>query len=208
MLNSKDFDLWADGYDRSVNIAEDADEYPFAGYKQVLGFIYNAVRSGGCRSVLDIGFGTGTLTQKLYNDGCEVFGIDFSAGMIEIAKAKMPSAVLMQHDFVTGLPDCFAAQRFDCIISTYAIHHLTNAGKVTFIKELLEHLSPRGKILLGDVAFETRSELESCKKSSGDRWDDDEIYMVLDELKEAFPNALLHKLSHCAGVVEITPCAL
>jgi len=28
--------------------------------------------------VLDIGFGTGTLTTKLYENGCEVYGQDFS----------------------------------------------------------------------------------------------------------------------------------
>lgn len=39
MLDSKEFDLWADGYDRSVNLSENANEYPFAGYKQVLGFL-------------------------------------------------------------------------------------------------------------------------------------------------------------------------
>lgn len=207
MLDSKEFDLWADGYDRSVNLSENANEYPFAGYKQVLGFLYNEVRGSGCRSVLDVGFGTGVLTQKLYNDGLQLFGVDFSARMIEIAQSKMPKATLVQHDFSTGLPLCFAQQRFDAIISSYAIHHLTEDDKVVFINQLLEHLNPKGRILLGDVAFETQSELENCKAASGDQWDRDEIYMVFDTLQKAFPAAVFHKLSHCAGVVSITPCA-
>ena len=44
MLDSKGFDLWADGYDKSVNISEESNEYPFAGYKDVLNYIYKQVR--------------------------------------------------------------------------------------------------------------------------------------------------------------------
>ena len=44
MLDSKGFDLWADGYDKSVNLSEESNEYPFAGYKEVLNSIYNQAR--------------------------------------------------------------------------------------------------------------------------------------------------------------------
>lgn len=43
MLNNQEFDLWADGYDKSVALAEENDEYPFAGYKKILNTIYNHV---------------------------------------------------------------------------------------------------------------------------------------------------------------------
>ena len=32
MLNEQGFDLWADGYDRSVGLSEEDGSYPFAGY--------------------------------------------------------------------------------------------------------------------------------------------------------------------------------
>ncbi len=32
MLDNKGFDLWADGYDKSVGISDEGNEYPFAGY--------------------------------------------------------------------------------------------------------------------------------------------------------------------------------
>ena len=38
MLNDKGFDLWADGYDKSVGISDEENTYPFAGYKKVLGY--------------------------------------------------------------------------------------------------------------------------------------------------------------------------
>ena len=39
-------------------------------------------------TVLDIGFGTGVLTAKLYEQGHSIYGFDFSANMIAIAKEK------------------------------------------------------------------------------------------------------------------------
>lgn len=61
MLNSKGFDLWADDYDKSVGLCDEADDYPFAGYKEILNAIYGAVCDRGGASVLDIGFGTGIM---------------------------------------------------------------------------------------------------------------------------------------------------
>ena len=43
MLNEQGFDLWADGYDRSVGLSDEGNTYPFVGYKRVLNAIYNAV---------------------------------------------------------------------------------------------------------------------------------------------------------------------
>ena len=37
MLNDNGFDLWADGYDESVGLSDEAGTYPFAGYRAVLG---------------------------------------------------------------------------------------------------------------------------------------------------------------------------
>ena len=33
MLNNTGFDLWADGYDKSVGLSDENDRYPFAGYR-------------------------------------------------------------------------------------------------------------------------------------------------------------------------------
>lgn len=85
MLNNKGFDLWADGYDKSVGLSDEAGAYPFAGYKNILNEIYNRVLSHSGKTVLDIGFGTGTLTAKLYEQGCQIYGQDFSGRMLELA---------------------------------------------------------------------------------------------------------------------------
>ena len=63
MLNNKGFDLWADGYDKSVGLSDEDGTYPFAGYKTILNAIYGLVLSGSGRMVLDIGFG-GNVDRK------------------------------------------------------------------------------------------------------------------------------------------------
>lgn len=204
MLDNKGFDLWADGYDRSVQLSEEDGSYPFAGYKAVLGMIYSRIRALGAQSVLDIGFGTGTLLKKLYDDGLTVTGVDFSAEMIRIAQEKMPSARLLQYDFQKGLPGELAEEKFDAILCTYAIHHLTDPEKADLIRLLKGRLNPGGELLLGDVAFETAEDLAACRAASGDEWDEDEIYIVAEELTKELPDLAFHKISHCSGVCVIS----
>lgn len=71
MLSNKGFDLWADDYDKSVDISDDENSYPFAGYKIILNEIYNRILEASHKNVLDIGFGTGTLVSNLYEHGCK-----------------------------------------------------------------------------------------------------------------------------------------
>ena len=204
MLDNKGFNLWADGYDKSVGVSDEENAYPFAGYKDVLGTIYKTIMEKPNAVVLDIGFGTGTLTTKLYENGCPIYGQDFSARMIELASQKMPNAHLYQGDFTHGLVEPLLAQNYDFIVATYSLHHLTDEQKVSFLRVLQYHLNPGGQILIGDVAFETRAELEQCRKDSGDAWDDDEIYFVVDELRNAFPALAFASKSYCAGVLSMT----
>lgn len=200
VLDNTGFNLWADGYDRSVGLSDENNTYPFAGYKLVLNSIYNDVLSYAGKTVLDIGFGTAVLTSKLYEKGCAVYGQDFSTRMIELAQEKMPDAKLYQGDFTKGLTEELKKNKYDAIIATYSLHHLTDDGKAAFLKELLPLLNDGGAVYIGDVAFETRAQLRQCKQAAGEGWDEDEIYFVYDELKEKLPNLEFKKMSHCAGV--------
>lgn len=205
MLDDKGFDLWADGYEKSVQLSEEDNEYPFAGYKDVLGTIYNIVHRKEKAKILDIGFGTGVLTKKLYDDGYEIYGIDFSQRMIAIAKEKMPLAKLFQYDFFKGLPKELENIQFDYIINTYAMHHLEDEDKIKLINKLEEYISRDGRIIIGDVAFQTRELLEQCKAKYENYWDDEEIYFVFDELKEFFleEDISFTTISYCAGIIQL-----
>lgn len=202
MLNNKGFDLWADGYDRSVGLCEENGEYPFAGYRAVLGGIYARIMRRERARVLDIGFGTATLTAKLYANGCTIYGQDFSQRMLEIAREKMPVATLVCADFAQGLAPELARESYDFIVSTYALHHLSDAQKRVFIGQLLPLLRDGGLLLVGDVAFASRSALEECRRRAGEGWDEDEVYFVAEEMERWFPGQVAFTpCSHCAGIL-------
>lgn len=156
------------------------------------------------KNVLDIGFGTGTLTTKLYEHGCHIWGVDFSERMIALAGEKMPEAVLVQGDFAEGLPEKLTEQKYDAIVATYSLHHLTDERKVNFLSELQQYLAENGRIYIGDVAFRDRRKLEACRRISADEWDEDEIYFVYEEFQKQFPRKVkFRKMSDCAGVLMI-----
>ncbi len=203
MLDSKGFDLWSDEYDNTVD--RNSKCYPFDGYYKGLTYIYDKIiEDNKSKKILDIGFGTGTLTEKLYNRGFQIYGIDFSENMIEIASKKMPNAKLIKHDFNNGLPKEIIEEKFDYIISSYAFHHLTNEKKVQFIKLLYNHLKIGGTIIVLDIAFETEDDFNRCHKENKEDWDDSEIYIIWDNLKKLIDlHCKYNQISSCAGIIEI-----
>lgn len=203
MLNEKGFDRWAEDYDADTARSDGEGSYPFAGYRRVLDTIARRVLARGTPTVLDIGFGTGTLTERLYRAGCEVFGQDFSPEMLAAARERMPEAALWLGDFRRGLVPALAEREYECIIATYSLHHLTDGEKAAFLRELRGRLRPGGEILVGDVAFGTRAELEACRAGAGEAWDEEEVYFVADELRRDFPGLRFAKLSPCAGVLSL-----
>ncbi|MDR2656073.1 MAG: class I SAM-dependent methyltransferase [Oscillospiraceae bacterium] len=207
MRDSTEFDLWADSYENEVETSDSNGEYPFAGYKKLMSAIYDEVMKKCPARALDIGIGTGALAAKLYKAGNDVTGIDFSAEMLKVSGERMPGARLIRHDFSEGLPACLNGEIFDFIISTYALHHITDKQKVRLIKLLLGHLAKDGKILIGDISFPDRESLEICKNSCGSDWDGEEHYSVFSDLCEFLGdecNLIYYSFSHCAGITEIS----
>ena len=202
MLNDKGFDAWTKHYDAQVRADDDAGTYPFAGYEAVLAEVYELVRQYRAKTILDIGCGTGHLTTRLHNDGCEVYGIDFSQEMLKKAQEKMPHAHLMQYDFTFGLPPAWKNTKFDSIISTYALHHLDNKQKLALIKDLNRQLNKGGVMVLGDIAFETLHDMEMAREQAGEEWDEEEFYFIAEDVFRWFPHCTIRfiKESHCAGI--------
>ena len=126
MLNEDGFDRWAEDYDGDTAKSDGEGSYPFAGYQRVLNTIARRVLARGTPRVLDLGFGTGTLTERFYRAGCQVFGQDFSPEMLAIARGKMPGAGLYLGDLAQGLAPELAGREYDCIVATYSLHHLTD----------------------------------------------------------------------------------
>ncbi len=203
-MKTREYDLWADGYGGAVHLLDDKDEYPVAGYSELLAEVYEMVRKSDAKKVLDAGFGTGILTRKLYADGYDICGIDASEQMVEAGKESMPNAKLVMADFSFGMPLSFVNTEFDVIISTYAFHHIDHFEKASLITDMLRHLKDGGKIIIGDLAFESLQELKDFRAANKENWLYEDLYMVYSEVVKNFEHAEWKKISKCAGIVTIT----
>lgn len=210
MLNQSGFDRWAGSYDASIG--SDPMGYPFEGYYRVLEFIRQQLgESVSNLRVLDLGIGTGLLSQRLYDEGAAIVGLDFSAKMLRLAEEKMSGGEFIQHDLTEPLPARITTSKYDFVISSYAVHHLSSARLIALIRESLSLLRADGKLVFADVGFRSQSDLSSCREKYKSIWDDSENYLVAEELLSQLRshsdelNADYIQISPCAGVLTVAP---
>jgi tRNA (cmo5U34)-methyltransferase len=102
--------------------------------------------------VLDLGSGDGRLLSlvRLARPVMEAVAIDFSETMLDRLRerfAEDPRVRVLAHDLSEPLPDASALGRFDAIVSSFAIHHLTHPRKRELYTEIHRLLSPGGVFL-------------------------------------------------------------
>ena len=208
LLDQSGFDRWAGSYDESIG--NNPTGYPFEGYYRVLEFVRRQLgESVRNLRILDLGIGTGLLTQRLYDEGAAIVGLDFSAEMLRQAEEKMPSGEFLLHDLTKPLPRRITEDSFDFVVSSYAVHHLLLVRLVELILESLPLLCVGGKLLFADVGFLSQSDLNHCRRQNESHWDDAENYLVAEELLKGLRhsgtevNARYTQLSSCAGVLTV-----
>jgi len=199
------FDEWADSYDHSVASAQG---FPHEGYEKVLCRVVQEANPRPGMRILDLGVGTGNLAERFLSVGCKVWGIDFSKNMLDKARRKLPTAILMQTDLLDGWPVEMQI-RFNRVVSTYALHHFDlNAKRRLVVRVSRQYLAQDGVIVIGDISFPTAQARVEFRKSLGNVWDDEEVYWAGDETIAAFTEAGLRteyiQISTCGGVYIIS----
>lgn len=122
-------------------------------------------------SVLDVGAGTGNLSRQLLQDreNSWIFSsasgkqrtktvvclLDASPSMLEVARAKLSDLVGIEKiETITGemskVGSSLHHRKFDCIVSSYAIHHLSPEGKKQLFSDLFSLLVPGGVLVVAD----------------------------------------------------------
>ncbi len=100
--------------------------------------------------ILDIGCGTGNLLYLLEreNKNLELYGIDISEKMLNIAKNKLKNSKLS----IQSAEDIdFKDDSFDFVFSTEAFHHYSNYNQI--MKNIYRILKKQGKLIVLDVDF-------------------------------------------------------
>jgi len=202
VLDRYGFDEWAGHYDDSI----DTDKFPFIRYYEVLSNVVALVDPKPEMKVMDIGIGTGILSEKLYEHGCMIHGVDFSAKMIEKARQRIPGGLFeivdVKQDHFGKLNDVY----YDRIVSSYFFHHLDIDEKVSLIiKALRDNLESNGIMIIADVGFESENDLDDGKIKYRELWDDDEFYLcgnsIIARLESENVKAEYEQISPCAGIL-------
>ncbi len=135
-----------DGYDRWSEIY-DQEENPLIGLEEPV--VHEALGVVAGLEVLDLGCGTGRHALWLAGAGATVTAVDFSAGMMEKARAK-PGAervLFLVHDLHERLP--FADGAFDRVVSGLVLEHLKDLD--AFFGEARRVLKPRGRAVVSGM---------------------------------------------------------
>ena len=126
--------------------------------------------------VLELGAGTGELTAKLLTrfPKSSVLVVDHSEQMLEQAERKLETfgdrATLERGAFPDDYPDAASADEFDLVISSLAVHHLSEADKRALFEAIRDALAPGGWFLNGDVVRFDAPHLEELSGDMIENW--------------------------------------
>lgn len=153
-----------------------------SGYKNLINWV--AENTKDSNKLLDLGCGTGNTTLGI-NENVELVCIDVSEKMIQKAKTKFKNRKNVEFIEQDLLNYVFQLEEssFDTIVSTYAIHHLTQKEKHLLFEKSYYGLTKNGKILFGDLMFQNaKHEVLMRKKYPNLIPDfDDEFFWNLEE---------------------------
>ncbi|HUM14877.1 MAG TPA: GNAT family N-acetyltransferase [Candidatus Nitrosotalea sp.] len=133
------YDEWAETYDRDANRTRDLAA---ATLRQ------SGLDLGG-RDVLEIGCGTGRNTEWLVEQGARVTALDFSAGMLRRAQARLGSAPVrfVKHDVRAAWP--LVAGSVDCVIAALVLEHVEDVA--AFFEECGRVVRVGGEVWLAEL---------------------------------------------------------
>jgi putative AdoMet-dependent methyltransferase len=174
-------DEWAEGYDESVR--DEADPIR-TGYRETLEWVVDRAELTPDSVVVDLGAGTGN-TTALIPAARHVVCVDVATKMMDLARPKLGHLESVEYVQVDLLEFFDAPRRFDRLVSTYAVHHLTEDEKAVLLRRIASSLEPGGVAVFGDLMFESRAARDAlARKYAG--WPDvtesieDEYFWYVD----------------------------
>lgn len=149
-----------DAYNKNANTyAEKFDDYPT--YKdKIIDFKDKHIQDES--TILDLGSGPGNNIKTLFdlNDTYSFTGVDLSSSLLNIAKERLPHCTFIQED----LRSLVLPAKFDVVIASFCIVHLSNIETAELITNISTLLVPGGHLYLSFMEGQ-KSGLESTSFS-------------------------------------------
>jgi len=119
-----------------------------------LALFADSVRAVGGGSVADVGCGPGDITARLHELGVDAFGIDLSAGMIDVARRAHPG---LRFDVGSMTDLDLPAESVAGLLAWWSLIHIPDKEVPTVLGHFFRVLRPGGPLLLGfHVGDQTR----------------------------------------------------
>jgi SAM-dependent methyltransferase len=101
---------------------------------------------GSVQRILDLGTGDGRLLAlvKLARPDATAVAMDFSPAMLEAARRRFrgdSSVTILEHNLENPVP---TSGKFDAVVSSFAIHHLSHERKRSLYAEIYQLMTPGG----------------------------------------------------------------
>ncbi len=125
-------------------IVKNKNNNKFGQLSQSIG--YNLVREIGRVSILDVCCGLGNFANylSLVYTQLDVTGIDLNEKFLGYAQNKFPSWRFLKEDARNFNLDT----EFDFVLASSAYHHIEDEHKIQFLKNIKNHLSSTGKVIV------------------------------------------------------------
>jgi tRNA (cmo5U34)-methyltransferase len=129
------------------------------------GFYKHFLGGRGQNRVLDLGCGDGILVHELLkiDDSIQATLVDGSEDMLNKAKERLAgykNTHFLRSSFQELLNEGIQLHDFDLVVSSLAIHHLTNSEKKSLFGYIFSHLVHGGYFVNMDVALSPTESLE------------------------------------------------
>jgi ubiquinone/menaquinone biosynthesis C-methylase UbiE len=99
-------------------------------------------------SILDVGCGTGAFLQFYQRYKCNLYGIDMSPAMLDLARSRLGDAADLHLGSAADMP--YPDSAFDLVVSMLVLHEIDHPLRLEVLNEIKRVLKPTGRVLLID----------------------------------------------------------
>lgn len=135
-LSREGYNIWAKNYNKSIPLLNAFEK----------GILIGKMPDIRGKKILDLGAGTGRVTEHLLMNGADVTAIDISEEMLNILKKDYPQANIIVAD-VNNIP-C-KDDEFDFVVAGFLVVHLKTLEKC--FREVYRVLKPGGEFFLTNI---------------------------------------------------------